>query len=256
MWLERTVLDLLECFAGSMSHHGGLFASAASRQFSFQPRPSGPSYSIEMEELPVTHTSHALDPSEVSANALNSRTGGRYCASGEENRSCCLEGIPVSTHVQPMIALDIKQLTMASADSIGPTKTGYRLYSGCKDGRVAEAMYDLKVIGWCGEAICTISFCASRTGASSFGPFGPMVYCHSWCLPKAPHSASHPLVDLTVIVTIIPGSTDLTGGGIQEGSLRGLRGDQPATRRGPRQYTAPSQVAAAHDTYCVSARVI
>ncbi|KAJ3455023.1 hypothetical protein MRS44_013623 [Fusarium solani] len=113
---------------------------------------------------------------------------------------------------------------MASADSIGPTKTGYRLYSGCKDGRVAEAIYDLKVIGW--------------------------------CLPKAPHSASHPLVDLTVIVTIIPGSTDLTRGGIRGGSLGGLSGDQPATRRRPRQYMAPSQATAAHDTYFASARVI
>jgi hypothetical protein len=48
-----------------------------------------------------------------------------------------------------MIALEIKQLTMTSADFIVSTKTGYRLYSGCKDRRVPETIYDPKVIGWC-----------------------------------------------------------------------------------------------------------
>jgi hypothetical protein len=55
---------------------------------------------------------------------------------------------------------------------------------------------------------------------------------------------------------VTPSSTDLTGDGIREGSRDGPSGDQPATRRRPRQYIAPSQAAAAHDPYCASACVI
>ena len=72
---------------------------------------------------------------------------GRIVAAEGERR--VLEGTPVSIYVHQLIALNIKQLTMASADFIGSTKTGYQLYSGCKDRRVPEAIYDLKVIGWC-----------------------------------------------------------------------------------------------------------